>query len=115
MAELADGEILYFAMDADCEALIAHRAQGRRWVTADASHVLLMQGDERVASLTLREDLSAVRALRSGGARGAASPAPDQRPVDPLVAAVAAVWAAGLAVHLIEAGLDTLNGVDWAR
>ncbi|MEN9775998.1 MAG: cyanophycin synthetase [Pseudomonadota bacterium] len=115
MAELADGEILYFAMDADCEALIAHRAQGRRWVTADASHVLLMQGDERVASLTLREDLSAVRALRLGGARGAASPAPDQRPVDPLVAAVAAVWAAGLAVHLIEAGLDTLNGVDWAR
>jgi len=111
MADLADGEILYFAKDADCEALIAHRAQGRRWVTADAAHVFLMQGDETVASLTLREDLTAIRNPNSddGGAQTAAAAAHGQ--VDPLLVAVAAVWAAGLAIHLIEAGLDTLKGV----
>ncbi len=101
LAELCDGEVIFFARDADGEVLMAHRAEGGRWVHSDGMHLLLMQGNQPVARMPwLKESID------PESSRGAGHPVFGR--ADALLAAVAAVWGAALAPSLIEAGLDTL-------
>jgi cyanophycin synthetase len=109
LAELCDGEIVYFGCDGDAEALIAHRAGGGRWVSMRDDRVMLMQGEQALASLPHR---GAAGLTASGGA-------PSHHAIEfsashALIAAVAAAWAAGLAPNLIEAGLETLSTLSQA-
>jgi cyanophycin synthetase len=88
MADLCDGRVLFYALDEDAVALIAHRAEGGRAVFLRHDAVVLAEGQDELAQLPLPQF--------------AASVAPAA-----VVAAVAAAWAAGVEPKLLSAGLRT--------
>jgi cyanophycin synthetase len=94
MAELCDGQIMYFSADPNAAPLTAHvRDQGRA-VVLRGGFIVLMHGPVEIAR------------LRAGSADlSSADPAGDD--TISLLAAVAAAWASGLQVVQIQAGLET--------
>ncbi|MEN9762742.1 MAG: hypothetical protein RI906_2568 [Pseudomonadota bacterium] len=96
MAELCDGQIIYFSADPNATPLAVHvRDQGRA-VVLQGGFIVLMHGTLEIAR------------LRAGSA--------DLSSIDPagdgtisLLASVAAAWASGLQVVQIQAGLETLE------
>lgn len=100
LAPLCDGEVIFYAADAQAAqapVLSAHRARGGRAVLLRSGRVVLASG----AQETLLADL--------GGAhrrtRGVSPLAPEV-----LVTAAAAAWALGIAPDLIAAGIETFAG-----
>lgn len=104
MAELCDGEVVFYESDHEHPALVAHRARGGRTVSVQGHHVLLTHNGH----LPVRcADLHGAAARRLTGRVG--DQAIPTASVRALLAAVAAAWALGVSPQLIEAGLETFD------
>jgi cyanophycin synthetase len=94
MAALCDGEVIYFALDADLPVIVEHRAQGKRAVLVrDGAVVLACGADE--TKLAKLKDIP----LTEGG--GAAFQ------IENVLAAVSAAWALGIKPELMRTGVET--------
>ncbi|MGV7210026.1 cyanophycin synthetase [Oxalobacteraceae bacterium A2-2] len=87
MADLCDGEVLFYAMDEHVAALAGHRQDGKRVVFQREQRIVLATGYHEVASLPLSPLV----------------------PPEAVLAAIAAGWALGLTPDLIGAGLRTFE------
>jgi cyanophycin synthetase len=96
MAELSDGEVVFYAEDASIEALQHHRERGGRAVFLRGGAAVLAQGPAETPGANIDALLR-----RFGSANDKATTA------STLLAAVAAAWALGISPELIAAGLDT--------
>ena len=88
MAELCDGEVMFYGVDEQLAAVAAHRAAGQRVVFQRANRIVMAAGAEEVATLPLSALV----------------------PPEAVLAAIAAAWALGLTAELIGAGLRTFDG-----
>lgn len=96
MAELCDGEVIYFALDADLPAITGHRAKGGRAIVVSNDQVMLASGPDEVALAKLSNI-----PLTDGGK------IPAQ--VENVLAAVGAAWALGITPDLIRIGIETFS------
>ncbi|RFP18274.1 MULTISPECIES: cyanophycin synthetase [unclassified Duganella] len=87
MAELCDGEVIFYGVDEHLAAIAEHRQDGKRVVFQRADRIVLAQGYDDVASLPLSPLV----------------------PPEAVLAAIAAGWALGLSPELIGAGLRTFD------
>ena len=93
MAELSDGEVVFYAEDGSLEALKHHRERGGRAVFLRGGAAVLAQGSAETPGANLDALLT-----RFG---------PGTTDASTLLAAVATAWALGISPELIAAGLDT--------
>lgn len=91
LAELCDGDVIFYALDAQAAPVVEQRAEGGRAVFLRAGQVVLATG----ASETV--------CAAAGQGRAASVPA------DALLAGVAAAWALGISPELIAAGIETYS------
>jgi cyanophycin synthetase len=87
IAELCDGEVIYFTQDPHSAVVRAHLAAGGRAVVLDAALVGFYHGDALAGELIIEAGIRL-------------------HPVA-LLSAIAAGWAVGLNIDLMRAGLDT--------
>jgi cyanophycin synthetase len=94
MAELCDGEVIFYSRSSEAAALVAHRHGGGRAVVAREGKALLLsdQGEQLGANID--------PLLQRFADAGQSCEAPA------VLAAVAAAWALGISPELISAGLD---------
>lgn len=92
LAELCDGDVIFYGMDANQSVLQAHRSQGKRVVFVQDGHIMLSQGATTVAAIPL----------------ASLKPQKAEQP-EMVMAAVAAAWALAIAPELIGAGLATFE------
>lgn len=92
MAELCDGKVIFYALDAELPAMVQHRSIGEKVVFVRDAHIVLAQGDQTVVSFAL----------------ASLKPAKASQP-EMVMAAVAAAWALNIAPELIGAGLRTFE------
>ena len=88
MAPLCDGEVIFYGLDPQLDAIRAHRADGKRVLFVQNGQIVLAQGMEEVALVSMAT------------MKRAKSEKPEM-----VMAAMAAAWAAGVAPELIAAGL----------
>lgn len=99
MAELCDGEVIYFSLDPECPSIIAHRARGtgnvkgKRAVIVRNGNILLATGPDEV----LLASLAAVPPANYDHAA---------LEIENLLAAVGAAWALGIPPVLIRTGIE---------
>ena len=96
LAELSDGEVLYYAKSQDNTTLIAHLQQGGRGVFCKDGHVTLARGDQETQLFHL--DLELIARLLKDGLH-----------ISTLLAAVATAWSLDIAPLLIRAGLKNFG------
>ena len=96
MAVLCDGEVIYFALDAELPAIIEHRAQGKRAVLVRDGQVILASGTDEIALAKLSNI-----PLTDGGKTPAQ--------VENVLAAVGAAWALGITPDLMRIGIETFS------
>ncbi|WP_454720413.1 MULTISPECIES: cyanophycin synthetase [Cupriavidus] len=96
MAELCDGDVIFFGLSADLPAIAAHRAAGRRAVFVRDGKVVLATGGRE----TPLADVAAIPLTYAG--RVAFQ-------VENVLAAVATGWALGISHDLIRAGVVTFD------
>ena len=96
MAELCDGDVIFFALSGDLPAIVEHRAQGKRAVFVREGKVVLATGQTEVPLA----DVSAIPLAYAGRV-------PFQ--VENVLAAVATGWALGISNDLIRAGIVTFD------
>lgn len=96
MAELSDGEVLFYA--ADPALLAAHREKGGRAVFLQGGMAMLAQGSSEMPGAQVDTVLARYAAA---GATGLSA--------DTVLAAVATAWALNIPPELISAGLDTFQ------
>ena len=94
MAELCDGEVIFFARDAELPVVVEHLKQGGRAVLLDGNGIALATG---AGNLVLTK-LTAIPLL--GADRHSAQ-------LEHVLAAVGAAWALGISPELIRAGIET--------
>jgi cyanophycin synthetase len=92
MSELCDGDVIFYAQDAMLEAMVNHRATGKRLVFLRDGCIVMAQGEVETALLPL----------------SSLKPAKASQP-DMVMAAVAAAWALDIPPELIGAGLRTFE------
>lgn len=92
MADLCDGDVIFYALDCDLPAIISHRSSAERVVYACDGSVVLAQGWQEYA----RFKLAGLHAEQVATVEG-------------ILAAVAAAWALGISADLIGAGLTTFE------
>jgi len=92
MAELCDGRVIFYGLNAELPAIAAHREAGERVVVLQGDAIVLAQGAQIAASLPLA-GLTPTKAARP----------------EMVMAAVAAAWALQIPVELIGAGLRTFE------
>nr|WP_315478681.1 cyanophycin synthetase [uncultured Rhodoferax sp.] len=92
LAELCDGQVIFYAPDAQHPTLVAHRAAGQKVVFVRQGEVVLAHKTEEIALLPLHT-LNPVKAAQP----------------ELVMAAVAAAWALNIPVELIAAGLRTFD------
>jgi cyanophycin synthetase len=92
MAALCDGQVIFYALDPELEALVRHRASGGRVVFVQDQQIVLVDHQKEVARI----------ALKTLNPSKAAQP-------DMVMAAVAAAWALNISPELIGAGLRTFE------
>jgi len=92
MAELCDGKVIFYGMDAAMPAIAEHREAGERVVFLRDGVIILAQGTLDVASLLL----------------ASLKPAKASKP-EMVMAAVATAWALDIPIELIAAGLRTFE------
>ncbi|WP_343732414.1 cyanophycin synthetase [Duganella sp.] len=85
MADLCDGEVIFYGVDEHLDAIAAHRQDGKRVVFQRKDCIVMANGGDEVASLPLSPLV----------------------PPEAVLAAIAAGWALGLTPDLIGAGLRT--------
>jgi cyanophycin synthetase len=96
LAELSDGEVVYYAKTQDNATVTAHLQAGGRAVFCKEGHVTLARGDQETQLFHL--DLELIARLLKEGLH-----------VSTLLAAVAAAWALDIAPLLIRAGLKNFG------
>jgi cyanophycin synthetase len=96
LAELSDGEVVYYAKSQDNATLAAHLQQGGRAVFCKDGHVTLARGDQETQLFHL--DLELIARLLKDGLH-----------ISTLLAAVAAAWSLDIAPLLIRAGLKNFG------
>lgn len=96
MADLCDGDVIFFGMTHELPAIVAHRAAGKRAVYVRDGKVMLATG----ASETPLTEVTAIPLAYAG--RVAFQ-------VENVLAAVAAGWALGISHDLIRAGVVTFD------
>ena len=96
LAELSDGEVVYYAKSQDNATLTAHLQQGGRAVYCKEGHVILARGDQETQLFHL--DLELIAQLLKDGLH-----------ISTLLAAVATAWALDIAPLLIRAGLKNFG------
>ena len=96
MAPLCDGEVIFFAIDADLPALTAHRAQGGRAVFVRGDQLVLATATEESPLLPLAE----IPYLTGD---------PANSRLNSVLAAISAAWALGIALHVIRTGATTFT------
>ena len=96
LAELSDGEVVYYAKDSDNPTVKAHLQQGGRAVFCKDGHVTLARGDQETQLFHL--DLELIARLLKDGLH-----------ISTLLAAVAAAWSLDIAPLLIRAGLKNFG------
>ena len=92
MAELCDGKVIFYGLNADQPAIAAHREAGERVVVLQDDAILMAQGAQIAARLPL----------------SSLNPSKASKP-EMVMAAVAAAWALNIPVELISAGLRTFE------
>jgi cyanophycin synthetase len=99
LAGLCDGEVILYAADRNCAALVAHQGAGRRTVTLRGQRVVLCRGPGEKPCADL-----------AGFTRRCAEAHIDAAlAAEVLLAAVAAAWALELGPELITAGVETFQ------
>ena len=96
LAELSDGEVVYYAKTQDNATVTAHLQAGGRAVFCKDGHVTLARGDQETQLFHL--DLELIARLLKDGLH-----------ISTLLAAVAAAWALDIAPLLIRAGLKNFG------
>jgi cyanophycin synthetase len=96
LAELSDGEVVYYAKSQDNPTVAAHLQQGGRAVFCKDGHVTLARGDQETQLFHL--DLELIARLLKDGLQ-----------ISTLLAAVAAAWSLDIAPLLIRAGLKNFG------
>jgi cyanophycin synthetase len=96
MAELCDGDVIFFALSGELPAIEAHRAAGKRAVFVRDGKVVLATGS---TELTLA-DVASIPLTCAGRV-------PFQ--IENVLAAVATGWALGISNHRIRAGIVTFE------
>jgi cyanophycin synthetase len=96
LAELSDGEVVYYAKSQDNATLMAHLQQGGRAVFCKDGHVTLARGDQETQLFHL--DLELIARLLKNGLQ-----------ISTLLAAVATAWSLDIAPLLIRAGLKNFG------
>ncbi len=100
MASLCDGEVIFYAADADpaaAQRIAAHRSGGGRAVLLRAGRLVLATGAQEI--------MLADRSMFRRSSRVGSSALSDEC----LVAAAAAAWALGISPDLITAGIETFD------
>jgi len=92
LAELCDGQVIFYAPNAEHPTLVAHRAAGEKVVFVRGGEVVLAQRAEEIALVPLNT-LNPVKAAQP----------------ELVMAAVASAWALNIPVELIAAGLRTFD------
>jgi len=92
LAELCDGKVIFYALDATLPVIVKHRDEGERVVFVRDQNIVLANGTEETALLPL----------------SSLKPAKAAQP-ESILAAVAAAWALNIDPELIEAGLRTFD------
>ncbi|MBC3861979.1 cyanophycin synthetase [Undibacterium jejuense] len=92
LAELCDGKVIFYALDATLPVIVKHREEGERVVFVRDQNIVLANGAEETALLPL----------------SSLKPAKAAQP-ESILAAVAAAWALNIDPELIEAGLRTFD------
>jgi cyanophycin synthetase len=96
MAELCDGEVIFFGLNADSEVIRAHRAKGGRAVfVRDNRIVLAKSGDEK--GLTELNTIPLIAEHQNG------------EETANVLAAIAAAWALNIDAALIKSGAQTFG------
>jgi cyanophycin synthetase len=96
LAELSDGEVVYYAKDQNNATVMAHLQAGGRAVFCKDGHVTLARGDQETQLFHLDLELIA-RLLKNGLS------------ISTLLAAVATAWSLDIAPLLIRAGLKNFG------
>ena len=98
MAPLSDGEVIFYGVDGNAEAIATARSEGKRTVYVKDGAIVLATGDneEQLARL------ARIAMLADGAA---------EQPgvLSNLLGAVAGAWALGVAPDLIRAGIKPYN------
>jgi len=92
MAALCDGTVVFYGLDPQLDAIVAHRAGGGRVVFLRDGSIVLADGAKETALLPM-SSLKPSKAAQS----------------ESVMAAVAAAWALGIGPELIGAGLRTFE------
>jgi cyanophycin synthetase len=98
MAPLSDGDVIFYGTDGAAEAIVAHRAEGKRAVFVKDGAIVLATG----AAEELLAPLSRINMLADGQA---------EQPgvLSNLLAAIAGAWALNISPALIRAGVLPYN------
>lgn len=92
LASLCDGQVIFYALDAELAAISTHRANGERALFVRDGNIVLAHGQDEVALIPL----------------SSMKPSKAENPVM-VMAAVAAAWALNIPPKLIVAGLHTFE------
>ncbi|AZP10668.1 cyanophycin synthetase [Undibacterium parvum] len=92
MAELCDGSVIFYGLDAALAPIVSHRSKGKRAVFLKDSNIILASGNEELVLMSL----------------SSLKPSKAQQP-ESIMAAVAAAWALEISPELIGAGLRTFD------
>ena len=104
MADLCDGEVIFYDVDQHSPVMVAHRAKGGRTVSVADNHVLLTHnGHAPVRCIDL--DSASARRVMGGLTK---HPLPGAG-VQALLAAVAVAWALDISPELMAAGMETFD------
>ena len=97
LARYCDGEVIFFAARDELPEVARHLEQGGRAVLVRNGHVVLYQGEKETL-------LFKPSAMQNDAAR--------QSQFEYMLAAVAAVWAMGVSLDLMRAGIATFEAAD---
>jgi len=94
MAPLCDGEVIYFSLEPELPAIVAHREQGKRAVIVRYGQIMLASGQGEIVLAKLSEI-----PLTEGGKA--------KVQVENILAAVGAAWALGISPDVMRTGIET--------
>ena len=94
MAPLCDGEVIYFAIEPELPAVVAHREQGKRAVIVRYGQIMLASGQGEI-TLAKLSDIP----LTEGGK--------SKEQVENILAAIGAAWALGISPDVMRTGIET--------
>jgi cyanophycin synthetase len=97
MAELSDGEVIFFARDAKLPVVEEHLKRGGRAVVIAVGSLVLATGSAQVPVARL----AAIKMLEGS--------APEDKKIEHILAAVAAGWALDISPELMRAGIKNFN------